>query len=155
MAYIKVQDGKASPYSIAELRKDNRNVSFPDEIPANVLAAHGVFEVTDAAKPVIDNAVQAAFLNDAPSLVEEKWVYEWTVREKTDEERQKYLTDLSETVRSQPNFLLDQSDWTQVTVAPEDHIVWAEYRQSLRDITGQEGFPTSVVWPVAPFSRNP
>ena len=27
---------------------------------------------------------------------------------------------------------------------------WASYRQALRDITAQEGFPYSVIWPTKP-----
>ena len=28
--------------------------------------------------------------------------------------------------------------------------VWATYRQALRDIPNQEGFPTDVAWPAKP-----
>jgi hypothetical protein len=28
--------------------------------------------------------------------------------------------------------------------------VWAAYRQELRDVTAQEGFPWDVVWPETP-----
>lgn len=45
---------------------------------------------------------------------------------------------------------LAESDWTQVADAPVDKTVWATYRQALRDITTQEGFPWSVTWPDAP-----
>lgn len=53
-------------------------------------------------------------------------------------------------VRAQRNSLLQQSDWTQVADAPVDQAAWATYRQALRDVTTQEGFPEAVVWPVAP-----
>jgi len=46
--------------------------------------------------------------------------------------------------------LLSDSDWTQVADAPVDQAAWAVYRQALRDITDQEGFPYSVNWPTAP-----
>lgn len=45
---------------------------------------------------------------------------------------------------------LAESDWTQVADAPVDKAVWATYRQALRDITTQSGFPWSVTWPDAP-----
>ena len=45
---------------------------------------------------------------------------------------------------------LAESDWTQVADAPVDKAVWATYRQALRDITTQEGFPWTVTWPDAP-----
>ena len=55
-----------------------------------------------------------------------------------------------EEVRSQRDRLLKASDWTQVPDAPVDQQAWATYRQALRDIPQQEGFPESVVWPEKP-----
>ena len=46
--------------------------------------------------------------------------------------------------------LLYQSDWTQVPDAPVDQAAWAVYRQALRDITLQEGFPFDITWPNPP-----
>ena len=45
---------------------------------------------------------------------------------------------------------LAQSDWTQVADAPVDKEAWATYRQALRDITTQTGFPWEITWPDAP-----
>ena len=53
-------------------------------------------------------------------------------------------------VRKSRGDKLAESDWTQVADAPVDKAVWATYRQALRDITTQEGFPWSVTWPDAP-----
>ena len=55
-----------------------------------------------------------------------------------------------EEARSKRNQLLTASDWTQVADAPVDQAAWATYRQELRDITSQEGFPEAITWPVAP-----
>lgn len=52
--------------------------------------------------------------------------------------------------RTKRNALLAASDWTQVADAPVDQPAWATYRQALRDITAQEGFPTDIDWPVQP-----
>lgn len=47
--------------------------------------------------------------------------------------------------------LLQQSDWTQLPDVPlETKQAWATYRQALRDITAQEGYPFDVIWPVPP-----
>jgi hypothetical protein len=53
-------------------------------------------------------------------------------------------------IRAQRNNLLDASDWTQVFDAPVDRAAWAIYRQALRDITIQAGFPANVIWPSKP-----
>lgn len=59
----------------------------------------------------------------------------------------------AEQIRGQRNVLLMRSDWTQVADAPltaEQKAAWSTYRQALRDVTEQAGFPASVVWPTAP-----
>ena len=45
---------------------------------------------------------------------------------------------------------LAECDWTQVADAPVNKEAWATYRQALRDITTQTGFPWEVTWPDAP-----
>lgn len=56
----------------------------------------------------------------------------------------------AEEVRTKRDSLLAESDWTQVADAPVDQAAWATYRQALRNIPAQDGFPTSVQWPVEP-----
>jgi hypothetical protein len=53
-------------------------------------------------------------------------------------------------IRSRRNTMLADSDWTQVADAPVDKNAWAVYRQALREVPQQPGFPFSVVWPEAP-----
>lgn len=51
------------------------------------------------------------------------------------------------------NALLTASDWTQIPNSPlsaEKQTAWATYRQELRDIPSQTGFPFNVVWPTPP-----
>jgi len=57
---------------------------------------------------------------------------------------------LAAQARTQRDALLSQSDWTQVPDAPVDQTAWAEYRQALRDLPQQAGFPTEITWPVKP-----
>lgn len=52
--------------------------------------------------------------------------------------------------RQQRNQLLADSDWTQLPGSPVDAGIWADYRQELRDVPEQEGFPWSVTWPTKP-----
>jgi len=60
------------------------------------------------------------------------------------------LAALTTEARDKRNALLTESDWTQVADAPVDQTAWANYRQALRDITDQEGFPETIVWPIEP-----
>ena len=52
--------------------------------------------------------------------------------------------------REQRDLLLQQSDWTQVPDAPVNATSWATYRQALRDVPLQSGFPDNIVWPNKP-----
>lgn len=54
----------------------------------------------------------------------------------------------SDMVRENRNLLLELSD----TMALADRITdeWRTYRQALRDIPAQSGFPANVTWPVEP-----
>lgn len=45
---------------------------------------------------------------------------------------------------------LKDSDWTQVADAPVNQAAWATYRQALRDVTQQSGFPWTIDWPAQP-----
>ena len=45
---------------------------------------------------------------------------------------------------------LKDSDWTQIADSTADKAAWATYRQALRDITAQSGFPWTITWPDAP-----
>jgi len=53
-------------------------------------------------------------------------------------------------VRQSRSDRLADCDWTQVADSPVDKAVWATYRQALRDITTQDGFPWTITWPDAP-----
>lgn len=56
----------------------------------------------------------------------------------------------AKSVRDDRNKRLSDSDWTQVADAPVDKAAWAAYRQALRDISSQTGFPWTVQWPEMP-----
>lgn len=45
---------------------------------------------------------------------------------------------------------LQSSDWTQIPDCTVDKQVWATYRQALRDLPAQPGFPHEIVWPRRP-----
>jgi hypothetical protein len=53
-------------------------------------------------------------------------------------------------VRAERNSKLAASDWTQLADSTADKAAWAAYRQALRDITAQAGFPWTVDWPAQP-----
>ena len=77
-------------------------------------------------------------------------VYTVAVEDKTADELEDDKQSLAAKVRAERNKLLSDYDWTQLADAPVDSVIYAKYRQDLRDITKQDGFPFSVVWPESP-----
>ena len=55
--------------------------------------------------------------------------------------------------RSERNALLSQSDWAVMPDSPlsdSDKTSWQTYRQALRDVPAQAGFPDNITWPTKP-----
>lgn len=52
-------------------------------------------------------------------------------------------------VRAERNVKIAACDWRMLTDSPGS-AEWKVYRQALRDVPQQAGFPDNVVWPVAP-----
>ena len=56
----------------------------------------------------------------------------------------------AKSVRASRNDKLKECDWTQLADSTADKDAWAAYRQALRDITSQAGFPWTIDWPEQP-----
>jgi len=56
----------------------------------------------------------------------------------------------AKSVREQRTAKLAETDWTQLTDAPVNSSLWATYRQALRNVPNQSGFPWEVIWPTQP-----
>ena len=53
--------------------------------------------------------------------------------------------------RANRDRLLAATDWTQMPDVPQaTKDKWASYRQALRDVPQQAGFPDNIQWPVKP-----
>lgn len=149
--YVNAQGGQTTyPYSIGQLRRDNPNTSFPKSIPDQTLAAYGIYPVADLEAPSIDAATQKLVQDASPSLVDGQWQIGWSVVSLTAVEIAEKANEAGNAVRSQRDRLLSSCDWTQVADAPVNKTAWAAYRQELRDIPSQAGFPGNVIWPSQP-----
>ena len=141
MPYLRVVDGQPQTYSIEQLRRDNPDTSFPKEMTDVFLAEWGVYPYTMQARPEYSKLAQKAAL----AGIEQNggvWSRGWVVEDLS-------LEDASRRVRSHRDSLLSQTDWmalSDVSMSPD----WVAYRQALRDVTAQVGFPRSVVWPNKP-----
>jgi hypothetical protein len=83
--YIKLVDGQPRAYSIGQLRLDNPQVSFPQDIPVDTLAEYNVFLVTPTDRPTPSETgvvEDAGFLQ----LADGTWKQAWRVRPLNEQE---------------------------------------------------------------------
>lgn len=160
MMYAKIQNNTPVEWPVYDfqIRSSLTNTSLPARITPEVVAPFGFEPYTEAPKPEFNSLVQDV-VEAAPVNQDGTWVQQWQIIEKySAEEKAKVLAEaeaqeLEEqkaAVRAERDAKLSGSDWTQVADAPVDQTAWATYRQALRDVPSQPGFPHNIDWPVQP-----
>lgn len=125
-----------------------RNISGLDMMDADGLRAIGWFPVRLDEGAVDEKFVGSMFIIHTNEVVEMKLWSKYTADEKAEMDRQ-----AASAIRAERNTKLSECDWTQLNDTPLDNtakVAWTTYRQALRDIPSQSGFPHNVVWPVKP-----
>jgi hypothetical protein len=89
-------------------------------------------------------------LAPADPYIQDGWVYIVQVRDMTEEELAAVEASKAAQVRAERTRKLQECDWTQLLDSPVDRTAWAAYRDELRSLPEQEGFPHNVVWPTKP-----
>lgn len=143
----------AYPYSLDQFRAENTNRSLPKFLNNRFLATQNVYPVYPAEKPEYDEITQFLARENTPHRVEGEWKIAWIIKNKTQEEINQYEDRISTEVRKERDRLLSETDWVSIRASDTGETVdpvWAAYRQLLRDITKQENFPHSVIWPEVP-----
>jgi len=110
-----------------------------------VLAELGASVVLEGAQ-ASPTRYQTAFRNGVEEI-DGKWYTKYSVANMDDEAKTAKDAEQAKSVRTTRDEKLKDSDWTQVADAPVDKETWATYRQALRDITKQVGFPWDIEWP--------
>jgi hypothetical protein len=143
--HVKITDGQVErfPYTVQDLRRDKLPTTFPKNIPDWMLADNDVYPVTRSERPSHDDLTQVLVRDLAPTLVGGTWVIGYTV--------ENLPFDMAAVnVRTRRQSLFDETNWMGLSDTPEMTDEWKIYRQVLRKITTQEGFPYSVEWPTKP-----
>lgn len=145
MQISKIENGAVA--QVGDYRELFPNTSFPASGPSVAwMTENGCLGVT----------VFKAHNRDTQQLVacdpyiEDGQVFTVTVADMTAEQIAAATASQAAQVRSQRNRLLAECDWTQIADATVDKAAWATYRQALRDMSAQPGFPGTVKWPHDP-----
>jgi len=149
MALIKITNGEQVPYSMGQLRRDNRRISFPKVVEASTLASYGVYSATVIAGPAYNAETEVPAQNAYATDVGGVWTYEWTVRSKTSDELAADVASVVASARGTRNALLAATDYTamsDVTMSAGVRL----YRQALRDVPTLPGFPKTHELPNKP-----
>jgi hypothetical protein len=142
MIFIKIVNGNVSkyPYSFGQLQADNPGTLFPSIPSSECLVDFNTYIVQETQKPEYDYKVEKAV--DSVFAEDGEWIQIWAI--------ENLPVEVAEAnVRAHRNALIAETDW----LALSDNImplVWKEYRQSLRDVPSQIGFPYAVIWPTKP-----
>ena len=131
-----------------EFRALHPNTSFPPQLTAELLDSMGADVVFEGAQAQ-PTRYQVGF-RDGVEQVNGKWYTKYSVADMDQETKDALDAQQAALIRSQRTQKLAESDWTQVADAPVDKAAWAVYRQALRDVTTQTGFPWEVTWPAQP-----
>lgn len=148
---IQIKDGKpfGNPVLESNFKQLFPSTTFPAVLtPADVEPfGFGMYEFSRHPEPAkYEKTVELEPVKDDQNFYRQTWA----VVPMDDAEKLAADERESQEVRAERNAKLLLSDWTQVADAPVDKAAWAAYRQALRDITGQEGFPWAIIWPAQP-----
>lgn len=138
------------PYTLTDLKFANPNTSFAAVITDEAAAEFNCFPVTPTEQPAADYTVN---LERTAVKNGDQWVEEWYTTPATEEEIAQRTEAKAIEVRQERNQKLEESDWTQLAdspLSPDDKGYWALYRETLRMIPQQPGFPWNVQWPPKP-----
>ena len=147
----------------AQINQQNEVLAFPrtlqqlveaavigsETATASDLAAAGVVIV----EPCTIMAPDDEYLKDLQAVRQPDgtWKETWVRLETTEEYKTAATVRKTQQVLMERQAQLNYSDWTQMPdVVLANKTEWATYRQLLRDVTAQPGFPWSVTWPTRP-----
>ena len=137
------------PYTLHMLRIDEPGTSFPEIMSDELLNEFQVFLVEIDVCPEIEYWQDAIRIE--PVYENEKWVQHWSITDVDAETLQERQAQKAASIRDDRNKLLQECDWSQSRdISDEIALLWQPYRQQLRDITTQSGFPFEIVWPTKP-----
>jgi hypothetical protein len=137
---------------IEPTRWDKDNFCVARKLTTEQFEKFGVSKLKLVTPPYFDPATQRR--DEGPALlVNGVWNQNYIVSQLTKSEAESKAEEQGRIVRSERDRLLQRTDWTQVDDTPLDNVAknaWASYRQALRDLPDQAGFPFDVNWPSVP-----
>lgn len=133
----------------SEFRALHSTTSFPPQLTEDILDSFEADVVFEGPQPSTTR-YQFVARQGVIQMSDGKWYRNYVAIDMPDEAKAALDEQQANSVRQERNRRLASCDWTQLADAPVDDLAWATYRQALRDIPAQAGFPWTVVWPTEP-----
>lgn len=151
--YAKINNGVVEkyPYTIGDLRKDNPNTSFPKQVSDSILSEFNIVTVLEVSPPSVEHT--QTWQEVSPVLENGVWKQSYSVTNITAEELAIKTEEASKDIRTTRDKLIAETDWVVIKNLELNQNVpgaWEVYRQALRDVPAQAGFPHNVTWPAKP-----
>ena len=154
MTLAKIKDGAIEKYPVGfgEIKTEFPNTSFPKNMASVDLTPFGYVNVADVAQPTYDPKTEK-ITQGTPVLSNGVWVQSWQkdalsagqiaeIKKATDDAK-------ATSERNERNALLAATDYLALSDATLTDAM-KTYRQALRDVPAQSGFPDNITWPTKP-----
>lgn len=150
MYYAKIENNKIVGKLFVNVRELCPDYSFPSIITKECLP-DSVVVVEDEPTPYFDVATQKIIIGE-PYQDADQWKVGWVIVELSQNEKDEIRQSYEDAALNTRNRLLLDSDWTQGKDIPDETSnKWVKYRQDLRDVTKQTGYPFHIIWPSPPL----
>ena len=134
-----------------EVRGLYANTSFPKTWSPELVEELGLDVVFESPTPTT-TVYQTAF-KDGVEQVNGKWTWKWSISEMDADAKAAKDAEAAKGVRATRDRLIAETDWIVIKNLELNQNVpgiWEVYRQNLRDVPAQAGFPHNVTWPTKP-----
>lgn len=131
-----------------QFRAAHPNTSFPPVLAPELLDSYDADPVLEGPQPTLTRYQVAAMQGVRQDGA--NWITNWVAVDLDAEAIAALDAQQAASVRADRNARLAACDWTQLADAPVDSLAWANYRQALRDVPDQPGFPWEISWPTQP-----
>jgi hypothetical protein len=154
--YAKIVNSVAVEYPVFEGQLEERHPdrTYPLDISGDPIP-EGYVRVKPFQPAESPTEIRYKYVMAMPKLIDGEWTESYDKVERSAEELSLANESLSAQVRIDRDKLLKHSDnrirsdvWDKYT--DQEKAEWADYRQALKDIPDQPGFPTDVEWPLEP-----
>ena len=135
--------------SQGEVRSMYPNTSFPSQWTPALVEELGLDPIQETPAPTTTR-YQTAYKDGVEQDAQGRWLWKWSISEMDDDAKAAKDAEQAKAVRADRDRRLAECDWTQVADSQVDKAVWSTYRQALRDVPAQAGFPYDITWPEKP-----